>query len=106
MLVVVALTLARNGSAIGSIDLGYTTAGVTSINVRGEDDSQLVAKLANELAAEPRVGEVAGVGGTPLIIRTRAMAAASSEAPAVNSGTRYTFVTPESRAPAQPWVWP
>jgi predicted permease len=95
VLVVVALTLARNGSAIGAIDLGYSTTGVTSINVRGEDDSQLVAKLANELAADPRVGEVAGVGGTPLIIRTRAMAAAPSEATAVKNGTRYTFVTPE-----------
>jgi len=95
VLVVVALTLARNGSAIGSIDLGYRTAGVTSINIRGEDDNQLVAKLANQLAADPRVGEVAGVGGTPLMIRTRAMAAAPSEAAAVKSGTRYTFVTPE-----------
>jgi predicted permease len=94
VLVVVALTLARSGAAIGSIALGYSTAGVTSINVRGEDERHLVAKLASQLAADPRVGEVAGVGGTPLIIRTRAMAAAPADA-AVKNGTRYTFVTPE-----------
>ncbi|CAN5784501.1 hypothetical protein BH18ACI5_BH18ACI5_20310 [soil metagenome] len=36
VLIVVALTLVRNGSAIARMNLGYDSAGVLSINVRGE----------------------------------------------------------------------
>jgi putative ABC transport system permease protein len=36
VLVIAALTLARNGAAAGSIDLGYHTEGLLSVNIRGE----------------------------------------------------------------------
>ena len=39
VLVILAVTLARNGAAIAGIDLGYQSAGVISINMRGEDTS-------------------------------------------------------------------
>jgi predicted permease len=93
VLVIAALTLARNGAAVGAIDLGFQTHGVMSINVRGEEH-QLVSRLAAALASNPRVGEVAVTGGNPLFIRSRAVAAAPSGG-AVAVPTRYTFVSPE-----------
>ena len=92
VLVIVALTLARNGAAVGAIDLGLQTHGVISINIRGEEH-QLVSRLAAVLASNPRVGEVAVTGGNPLFIRSRAVAAAPAGVRAVP--TRYTFVSPE-----------
>ena len=101
VLVITALTLARNGVAVGAIDLGFQTQGVISINTRGEQHD-LIARLTDALASNPRVGEVAVTGGNPLFIRSRAVAAApagpstslrAGRAPAVP--TRYTFVSPE-----------
>lgn len=93
VLVIVALTLARNGAAIGAIDLGFESEGVISINVREEEDA-LVPRLAAVLASDPRVAEIAVTGGNPLFVRSRAIAAAPAQASAA-VGTRYTFVSPE-----------
>ncbi len=93
VLVVVALTLARNFSALGAIDLGYQTRGVYSVNIRG-GQTGLVPKLAEVLGADPRIGEVAVTGGNPLFVRSRAVAA-SAGAGGAATGTRYTFVSPE-----------
>ena len=93
VLVVIALTLARNSTALGAIDLGYQTSGVYSVNIRGEKTG-LVPKLAEILASDPRIGEVAVTGGNPLFIRSRAVAASSGAGRAA-TGTRYTFVSPE-----------
>ena len=93
VLVIVAVTLARNGAALGSIDPGYTTEGVISVNVRGENDA-FARSLAAALSGDPRAAAIAVTGGNPLFIRTRAVAAV----PAGGSGavaTRYTFVSPE-----------
>ena len=92
VLVIVALTLARNGAAIGSIDLGYETRGLLSVNVR-EGRADLVPRLAEVLASDPRVAEVAGATSNPMFVRTRAIAAASARTPAAKA-TRYTFVSP------------
>jgi predicted permease len=94
VLVVVALTLERTGSAIASIDPGYDTAGVLSINVRGESPAALVAGLRDVLAADPRVAQVAATGGNPLFVRSRDVAAAPAGAASAQP-TRYTFVSPE-----------
>jgi predicted permease len=95
VLVVVALTLARNGAAVGSIPLGFQPEGVWSVNVRGEKDVHpLVERLAAALAADPRAGDVAVTGGNPLFIRSRAVAASPTAARA-SAGTRYTFVSPD-----------
>ena len=93
VLVVVALTLARNGASMNRIDLGFQTAGVISINIRGDEDA-LVRPLAAALAADPRVGEVAVTGGNPGFERTRAVAAAPASGPSA-TGTRFSFVSPE-----------
>jgi predicted permease len=108
VLVVVALTLARNGVSMNRIDLGFQAQGVISINIRGDEDS-LVRPLAAALAADPRVAEVAVTGGNPGFERTRAVAAApasglpASGLPALGpsaagrpaTGTRFSFVSPE-----------
>lgn len=93
VLVTLAVTLARNGAALGSIDLGFQSDGVISINVRGEHDD-LIQRLVPTLAADPRVAEVAATGGNPLFIRTRSVAAAPVEGGAAHP-VRYTFVAPE-----------
>ena len=93
VLVILAVTLARNGAAIAGIDLGYSSAGVISINVRGENASTL-GRLATALAADPRIAEVAASAGNPLLVRARDVAASPSTQRAPH-GTRYTFVTPE-----------
>jgi predicted permease len=95
VLVIATLTLARNGTAVGAIDLGYQTHGVVSINVRGEGEAPLVRKLAQVLADDPRVAELAVTGGNPLFERSRAVAAAPAGAGRSAVGTRYTFVSPE-----------
>jgi predicted permease len=93
VLVVVALTLARNGASMNRIDLGFQTAGAISINIRGDEDS-LVRPLATALAADPRVAELAVTGGNPGFERTRAVAAAPAFGPSA-IGTRFSFVSPE-----------
>ena len=92
VLVVVAVTLARNGIAVGSLNLGYQTDGVFSINVRGSD-GDLLRRLAPLLATDPRVAEVAVTGGNPLFIRSRTIAAAAAGTRSAIA-TRYTFVSP------------
>jgi predicted permease len=93
VLVVTALTLARNGAAVGRIDLGYDTAGILSINVRGEQDD-LARPLAVRLAADPRVAEIAVTSGNPLFNQGRMLAAApATGGPA--GRTPCTFVSPE-----------
>ena len=92
ILVILAVTLARNGSSVGAIDLGYETRGVVSINIRGKD-AALLPKLAGVFANDPRVAEVAVTGGNPLFIRSRDVAASPSDERAMR-GTRYTFVSP------------
>jgi predicted permease len=95
VLVVSALTLARNGASVGSLPLGFQTQGILSVNVRGEGDIHPLARtLAETLASDPRVAELAVTGGNPLFVRSRAIAASPSEAPPAG-GTRFTFVSPD-----------
>ncbi len=91
VLVVVALTLAHNGAAVGAIDPGYETRGVTSVNVRGQH-AGLIPRLASVLASDPRVAEVAVTARNPLFVRSRSIAAAPEQGAA--TPTRYTFMSP------------
>ncbi len=93
VLVILALTLSRNGAAMSAIDLGYASTGVMSVNVRG-DEAGLVPRLAAVLSADPRVAEVAVTGGNPLFVRERSVAAAADSAAGARA-IRYTFVSPE-----------
>ncbi len=92
VLVILALTLARNGAALASQDLGYESHGVVSINVRGQR-TELIRGLAEALADDPGISDVAATGGNPLFIRSRSIAAGPQGVPPVP--TRYTFVSPE-----------
>lgn len=93
VLVILAVTLARNGAALAGMDLGYETAGVLSINVRGED-ATAAGRLADVLNADPRVESIAVSTGNPLFVRSRDVAASPDDRRALH-GTRYTFITPE-----------
>ena len=93
VLVITAVTIARNGAAIGALDLGFDTNGVMSINVRGEED-ELARPLADALATDPRVQSVAVTSGNPLFNAARIVAAAPTGA-AASVRTRCTFVSPE-----------
>lgn len=94
VLVIAALTLARNGAAVGAIDLGYDARGVMSVNVR-EEQFGFVRRAAEVLAADPHIAEVAVTNGNPLFIRSRSVAAAPADRRAAAVGTRYTFVSLE-----------
>jgi predicted permease len=95
VLVITAVTIARNGAAVGAMDLGFDTDGVMSVNVRGEQD-ELARPLAEALAADARVASVAVTSGNPLFNQVRIVAAAPADAStAATKRTRCTFVSPE-----------
>jgi predicted permease len=98
VLVVIALTLARNFTLLGAIDLGYETRNVYSINVRGEH-GDLIPRLTDVLSTDPRVAEIAVTGGNPMFIQSRNVAAHPEQGvrpgPGPSAPTRYTFVSRE-----------
>jgi predicted permease len=89
-LVVTALVLAHNFVTLGALDLGYSTADVYSINVRGETQGR-IAPLARALAADPDVALVAATDGNPLFDLRRALAGPEG---AAAGPMPYTFVSP------------
>ena len=93
VLVIIAVTIARNSASIGSLDLGFTTDGVMSINVRGEQD-ELARSLAEVMSTDPRVQSVAVTSGNPLFNQGRIVAAAPAGTAAATPA-RCTFVSPE-----------
>jgi predicted permease len=93
VLVVAALTLARNFKSLGAIDLGYEARGLYSVNIRGADTS-LLPGLVEVIASDARVAEVAVTGGNPMFVQSRDVAALPSGASSATA-TRYTFVSPE-----------
>lgn len=92
VLVIVAATLARNGSALAAVDLGFEAEGVMSINVRGQQHD-LIAPLSDALDADPRVADVAVTSGNPLFNQARYVTASAAEKTAP-VGTLATFVSP------------
>jgi len=98
VLVVIALTLAHNFTSLGSIDLGYETRGVYSINVRGQQ-ADLVARLTDVLSTDPRVAELAVTGGNPMFIQSRNVAVLPQKGVRPGSDPsapiRFTFVASE-----------
>jgi predicted permease len=93
VLVITAITLVNNNTAIGALDLGFAPEGVLSINVRGTQDD-LVRPLAQALAADPRVGEIAVTSGNPLFNSARLLVATPPER-RTPARTRVSFVSPE-----------
>ena len=99
VLVVAALTLARNFRSLGALDLGYQTHGVSSINIRGDAD-QILGRLTDELSADPRIAELAITDSNPLFNPNHNLAARPKRAGTEPSlapqavATRYSFVSP------------
>ena len=69
LLLIVATTLVRNGTAIQATDLGLETAGVISVRPR-RDDRTLVARTQAELAMDPRFAQLAVASRSPLFGET------------------------------------
>ena len=92
VLVVLAATLARNGIAVTALDLGFSTGGVTSINVR-DDNNAVVRPLADALVADPRVSSVAVTSGNPLFNVRRTLAVSTGAN--VSTVAQATFVSPQ-----------
>jgi predicted permease len=93
VLVVVAGTLVRNQVSLSNVDLGYRTAGVTSVHQRQAGPS-LVARAVDALRADPRVEAIAATSQNPLFERIRQVTVTPARAPA-SVGVRYTFVSSE-----------
>src|SRR4029077_20162050 len=91
VLVIVAVTLARNGAAVDAIDLGFSTDGLWSVNVRGKQED-LIRPLAEALARDPRVASIAVTSGNPLFNSGLEVAAGPS-AGATTTRTTLTFVS-------------
>jgi predicted permease len=92
VLVVAALLLARNFAALTRLDLGFSTANVYSVNIRGNQNTW-AAKDAAALAADPHVASVVVTSGNPLF-STRSIPAGPDGGRAPTT-TLYTFVSPE-----------
>ena len=95
VLVVVALTLARNFASLGAIDLGYQTRGVYSVNVRGERATGCVPRWRRRSAADPRVGRGGGHRRQSAVHPSRATSPRRRPPAPRRPATRYTFVSPE-----------
>ena len=93
VLIVLAATLARNGSAAAATDLGFEPRGVLSVNQRVAGPSRL-ARASEVLRANPRVGIVAVTSQNPLFgDLPKTPIRLQPKAPVVP--TTYQFVSPE-----------
>ena len=92
VLLVGAVTLARNGVTVGATDLGLTTSGVFSVNQRGQ--GVLIRSAAEALDADTRVGSVVVTSRNPLFGEFPKLPVQSAEASDVVA-TSYMFVSPE-----------
>ncbi len=93
VLVVTAITLAHNGAGLNRHDLGFDPTGVISVNVRGTDDRP-ARLLAEALAEDPRVADVAVTSGNPLFNGASKVAAVPGDGQQTTP-TDLTFVSPE-----------
>ena len=92
LLVVPALTLARNGATMRGASVGFDITDVTSINVREGDPVELARRLAGVLATEPRVAHFAVTNGNPLFGPPRTVVL---ESQGVRVPTPFNFVSPD-----------
>ena len=91
VLMIVAATLVRNGSAVRATDLGLMTAGVISVRP-GPTDRTLVKRTQEALAADPRLGEVVVASRSPLFGETQKTPLRHASGFVAAS---YTFVSPQ-----------
>ena len=90
---ITAVTIARNGAAVGAIDLGFATDGVLSINVRGDQD-----ELARPLATRSQTIRGSRRWPSPVATRSSTRPGPWQRRPPEGSAatpTPCTFVSPE-----------
>ena len=92
LLVVPALTLARNGATLEDVDLGFDITDVLSIHVREGDAVELTRRIATVMGSEPRVAHFAVSNGNPLFGPPRK---AILESHGTRVPTPFNFVSPE-----------
>jgi predicted permease len=92
LLVVPALTLARNGATIRQVDVGFDLTDVMSINVREGDAVALVRRLAQAMESDTRVEHLAASNGNPLFGPPRPVILDSM---GTLTPTPFTFVSPD-----------
>jgi putative ABC transport system permease protein len=90
LLLIVAATLVRNGTAIQATDLGLETHGVVS--VRPNRERALVGRVQGELATDPRFAQLAVASRSPLFGETMRIPLRRPSGLVVAS---YAFVSPE-----------
>ena len=90
LLVVPALTLARNGLTIQRADIGFDIHDVLSVHVREGDRVEMIHRLARMMESEPRVSRVAVSNGNPLFGPPRPLVLESRGA---RVATPFTFVS-------------
>jgi predicted permease len=88
VLLIVALTLVRNGAMVRATDVGMDTAGVVS--VRGS--SNLIRQAHDELRGDPRVAEIATASRAPLFGMAPPVPLRGPSGPVFAT---YAFVSPE-----------
>ena len=93
VLLVGAVTLARNGVQVGATDLGLHTTGIISVNQRGQEGS-FIRGAAEALAADPRIASIAVTSRNPLFGEFPKLPVTSTMTSGVVA-TSYMFVSPE-----------
>jgi predicted permease len=93
ILLIAAVTLARNGIAVAATDLGIDTRNVYSINQRGLG-GDLIPAAAETLATASGVDQIAITSGNPLFGSLRTIGMTPSEG-GTTIGTSYMFASPE-----------
>jgi len=91
LLVVPALTLARNGLTIQHADIGFDIRDVLSVHVREGDPVDMVQRLSRVLDSDPRVERFAVANGNPLFGPPRPVVL---EWHGARTATPFTFVSP------------
>ena len=92
LLVVPALTLARNGVTIQGADVGFDIENVISVHVREGNDVERVRALTDVMQSEPRVAAFAVSNGNPLFGPPRGVVL---ESQGTRVATPFNFASPE-----------
>ena len=93
VLLVGAVTLARNGISVGATNLGFQTSGIVSVNQRGQEGS-FIQRAAEALASDTRVASIVVTSRNPLFGEFPRIPARAAEASGIVA-TSYMFVSPE-----------
>ncbi len=93
ILLVAAVTLARNGVTVAATDLGFDVSGVFSINEQGQGSAR-IPKAARVLETEAGAANVAVTSSNPLFGALGSIGAAALDSTDTKT-TAYMFVSPE-----------